>query len=784
MLMRVLTVLALPACLAPGAGAQQPAAPPGGYTVEVQLHDRWLHGRQRPEFTRFDTLRRWVHVDSAGAGEHEGGRVLFLTLGRPGPGDRARVVHDRSGRTTRMQVALPAPPPMPFAEPREESLRRARWRLFDGEYGRTRLLLPEARVWELVPTFHPARRERGARWTDTLRLAAEAGAFRQALDGVRVSRLLGDTLVAGRRLWIVGDSAHVRYEERWEHEERTLGGLAAVTRVLEGVVRGRHLYDPALRLFTLRHDTSALRGEAVLRYPDGRAFRTPVRYERFRRWDLHGPAAYRARVAVLEAARRAERDGMLVFPRGGLEQRVATGEPLVVDSVLSVLRRSRDPGERSRLVRALESWGPGGPELRERLVGAMLASGDTAGAVVAITSRLAHPSRPVRPETVRLLLPFMADPGRAFAFGLDRDPPYENFRQALLTCPPAITPDRGRWPCTPEACALLAAQWETATEPRLRDLGLVTRVSLEPARWADTVMHRRAAASVFLEPADQLVRGVGATWPAASQAPLPGAGADWRAWAEWMNGRNPAYGPAAAGPSGGPVRFEASHATALRFREAVTGRDVGRELRRQVETAATDSARLVFGSILLGLGEYGSGPEGVAERFRSGSAAERALAARELPLLFRSAQPVDSATASVLLDRLLGIVIAGEQPWPVLPGVVRRGSYGIGHYAKGQQPVLVLEDRLPAGVRERWRTRVQVVSAEELRSRPDRLPAIIFSASGVVRAGPFVRLGIDYSTRAARGEDQSPAGYAGGTMVYLLEAEDGWLIVAEEAWVT
>ncbi|HEU0078491.1 MAG TPA: hypothetical protein VFQ76_12615 [Longimicrobiaceae bacterium] len=87
-------------------------------------------------------------------------------------------------------------------------------------------------------------------------------------------------------------------------------------------------------------------------------------------------------------------------------------------------------------------------------------------------------------------------------------------------------------------------------------------------------------------------------------------------------------------------------------------------------------------------------------------------------------------------------------------------------------------------MRERWRARVQVVSAEEARSRPERLPAIIFSPSGVERAGPFVRLGVDYSTRMPRGEDQSPAGYAGGTMVYLLQAEGGWLIVAEEAWIT
>lgn len=54
----------------------------------------------------------------------------------------------------------------------------------------------------------------------------------------------------------------------------------------------------------------------------------------------------------------------------------------------------------------------------------------------------------------------MADPGLAFAFGQDRDPAYENIRQGLLYRPPAITRDTLEWPCTPEACRLLARQRE------------------------------------------------------------------------------------------------------------------------------------------------------------------------------------------------------------------------------------------------------------------------------------------------------------------------------------
>lgn len=48
------------------------------------------------------------------------------------------------------------------------------------------------------------------------------------------------------------------------------------------------------------------------------------------------------------------------------------------------------------------------------------------------------------------------------------------------------------------------------------------------------------------------------------------------------------------------VRFEESHATAIRFYQARTGRDVIGELRRGFAQAESDSARLVYGTMLGG----------------------------------------------------------------------------------------------------------------------------------------------------------------------------------------
>ena len=43
-----------------------------------------------------------------------------------------------------------------------------------------------------------------------------------------------------------------------------------------------------------------------------------------------------------------------------------------------------------------------------------------------------------------------------------------------------------------------------------------------------------------------LVRGVGATWPAASKMAMAAPNASWQAWADWMSGPNATYAAARA----------------------------------------------------------------------------------------------------------------------------------------------------------------------------------------------------------------------------------------------
>ena len=76
------------------------------------------------------------------------------------------------------------------------------------------LVMPDARVWDLARSA-PENARVGSVWIDTLRFETAHDGARQAFGGIRTSRALRDTLVAGRAMLIVRDSASVSYEERF-----------------------------------------------------------------------------------------------------------------------------------------------------------------------------------------------------------------------------------------------------------------------------------------------------------------------------------------------------------------------------------------------------------------------------------------------------------------------------------------------------------------------------------------------------------------------------------------
>jgi hypothetical protein len=298
----------------------------------------------------------------------------------------------------------------------------------------------------------------------------------------------------------------------------------------------------------------------------------------------------------------------------------------------------------------------------------------------------------------------------------------------------------------------------------------------------------------LLRGAVTLVRGVGATWAAASKASMPPPGSDWRVWLEWADGRDPGYAAAnaavearmAALVARARPRFDESHQTAIRFFMARTGRDIVGELRRGYEAAVSDSARLVFGTMLQKLGDLQLSNAEIADALASGDPARSTLGQAALRSGFRlmaTALPPD--TAAPFIDRLIAVMVdsgtfwrsaeTGQRPPP-------RGGRATLHAAPGR--VFVNGDNLPDAVRAKWASRLDIISRAEWNRRDPRQAALLYTFTPVRRWGRFVRVEVGVSERTARPEGHAPAQYASGNTYYLMDLNGEWVVVAWEGFIT
>lgn len=753
--------------LAVGDALHAQGAPPGRADLTAERHTRvrWMHGSQQPRFTVFRDARHWVHIDSVVAGERSRGRTLHLRLESEQLTQGAVVTLHVSAAGAWLRASAALTTALPPARVPLDTVRYRRLRLLDEAQ---ELSLPEARLWGLVPTVRPARLEPGLRWIDTLDLATDQDGFRQSLRGVRVSVVLGDTLIDGRRFYLIGDSARVLYQERVLQDEATLDAVAVVDRAAQGTLRGRHVYDAALGLSLVRHDTTVLAGEALLQYPDGRAFRTPARYEAFGSWTLRDSVSHQRHRDALRREAESHETGMVQLPVGDLERAVDRDDPGVRDSVLARWERTMDPDEYARLFRVLW-WG--GERLRRAVQERRVAAGDTAFALESLPFRSLGYGHKLDLEELQRWLPFLENPGMVFAYGGDREHLFHWIIDGLTAFPPASIPDSTGWPCTPAACRLLAEQRHRGTEPRLRDIGLAAFATVDPARGVDTLLARGEKASSML---DRL--------RASAAVVLPAPGADWREWRGWvvhevclLNGRC---------RSTARVSVEAS--TTLRLHHARGTRDIAGEMDTRYRAESSDSARLVFGMLRLAF-EREVSPDTIAAHIRSPSPPLRELGASALALLLaKDSAPRDSATALEVLDHYLAAHYKASPTWQRIDQAIAGQAPAKGPDSSALAPgEYFWADDLPPELKQKWAGRVPLISEVEWDALPQRMARSVTRVTVEKSFGPFALVHINTSSFLARREDQRVHAFASGHSAIIMKWGSNWVIVRPiSTWIT
>jgi len=825
MMVPVGAMIALPLAPLPAAAQATITIP----MVERMVEDRWIEAHRVPSLVPWATHRWRVDLPD-GPVLREGGLVGdTLVVHRYGPtGPVLSLVVSATGGTVAAALAIPEGWPAHRSLGQDLDEQRARML---AQRAPDRSLPPEAMGWDLV--VRPP--EPGVTsWTDTVRTTSEFAGFRVDWRAERSFRVVGDTLLDDRSFPLVEERSRVEVEEvtplnPWLAEDGT------VIRKGSGELAGRIAIDPDGGVIRSRRDSLNLEGELTLALADGREWTVPARYEAVRTDRLHEVEAWNRAQEELRETRQDGASGMLIFPDEE-EARAREGDPALLREARELWMRSTDREERRRADRIFR-WAPDElvPSSRELLAGE-LAVGDTAAAL----DRIVAWARSTRGERVTeadlaLLLPFVADPGRARAVGTYADrllvdmvqgpafraaAPLMQSTSTDMTGPFPPHPDS---PFTPEAWEMLQSLDQYARDPGLEALALAARAFTDPRGGGDElegVLASRPLRSGTRVNSDHRVlsyvtemhRGIGFWAGASARVPLPSEDAEWRAWSRWMVGTSEEYREWRAGTSlpqadrpPPVVRFDTSHRLTLRYHQARAGRDFQAEwARTMAKGVPADSATLVMGTLMQGLDPEPPAVEEVVRMLRDPSPAVTALGRRHLGPLFAGdagavAEPTDpagepdlSAGDLDLLMTLLNHLVPPDgdepddrppHPWPSALG--ENGFMGGTRLAEGSSaPVHLQADGLPAALLQALPPGVTALPGEAWQALDPREGKILLRLTPPTRRGDLARLGFSWTVHEEREPHQSPSGYAGGTVFDLLVVDGGWEIVNLLGWIT
>ena len=768
------------------------------FVMEERTDDRWLMSRQQPRLTPFRELRQFTRLAPGmstptmmtwRATFPAITEVLYSEFTVAGNG---RYLRDTTVWRPESAASL------------ARGVDTTRFGEFFDRLPVRSFRMPAARLWELVPAV-PATMSRGATWVDTIAHSTRDGEHGQSLSGIRRSRVVGDTNAAGRQLWIISDSAAVTVTERYQEDELSIGARVTIERRASGITRGRYLFDPALRMFITRSDTTALSGSVTLRFPDGRTFSSPARFDRRRSFALHTPAEYAARMVALRNNPEVSTDRApnSSTPTSALQQRLRSGDTSLRDSLYGLWDASQDPNEREDLYMLLRA-ATLDTAFRRRLEVRVAESGDSNAILAAILAR----SATWTPATLRdTLIPSYADPAITLASGRSRDNFYRTVVGLLVNTPPAITADTASWPVTPAIHSYLSGLINSDIDPRLREVALVARFVTQPERWADTILSLEPRISPITREALFLAKGIGSPAPTSAMQPMPASGATWRDWYTWIGRRIPVsqqpratftrlLSTLSVGAGSTAIPVGPSHKVAILMYEIAANRSVVAELQSNLAAASEDSARLVFSALLAGVGRMPVTTEQLAAQFRSRDLTQITLARSRVRELFigearvssaggNAGRPVarsrapDSTTAVEIVDRLIGIALGARPVWRTIEQTLSSFSDRVATVENpvGRVNTVFVSDSLPPAALALWRGQTTFMTGAEWMALFPNDMRRSYRIQNLAQSGDFLSVRLSWSERLPQSDRGGTQGHGGETRFWLLRVGDEWVVV-------
>ncbi|QJR34008.1 hypothetical protein [Gemmatimonas groenlandica] len=612
------------------------------------------------------------------------------------------------------------------------------------------------------------------------------------IDAVRSSRVMRDTSVSGRRARVVRDSTAITIVHALLRPSRFHKTVERVRESVRGTIVGIRLVDAETHRAFLMRDTLTMKGTIVLDDGLGGAFRSPLFISSARTSTLHD--------AFWQSATPREPFDIVRYDAVRPQPLTRAGR----DSLFSRLESARTLGARDSIRGALlaRTSDDATPDTTtwSRVRARALAIGDTASILARLTEGIQYRDLSISVADYHMLRPSLADAATAFRNGVDRELLALNLLDALMRKPPVLAPDGEPPVCRPDACAAMRADVQTG-QPGLQAVGLVAAMVSDPRVWTDSVIAYAATNPFLATRALWFAQGVASSAVAGAKAPMPEPNAPYDAWRHWLVGRDSSYERSLRADTAmlrisrsinrrGSLHVSPEAVSAIRFAAVRTGHDYAAAFRRYRDSTTSDSARALFNTLLIAIGDRVFTDAEMARILANPQGADRLAAKAQLsgPGLggmgaagLGRMPPASDSIAAIIGRHIVNMVFAdsvlarsdspaGGDRWYRVPA--REDSL----------PRYVLMHEYPDAVRARA-TELGFAPVERGWTLRPGDSAYLIEFGPVLQRGPFVQVAVTHSTLFSRGTTRS-GGYASGFTLTLVEGPAGWVVVDATAWVT